>query len=147
MVLGNGLAISRKLPLQDGTFSGEGVSAVFENLLPDDDAPRRIIAEKTEARSAAPHDADPGNPLELDGVTQSEAEIAQTLRSLTFSPLGIEKDAPFQISLASVQEKTAYLKGNDTWLRPKGLTPTTQPLTENVDMSASICPRKGQHCF
>jgi serine/threonine-protein kinase HipA len=81
----NGFAISRQLPLQDGTFRGEGASAVFENLLPDNDTLRRIIAEKTEARSAAPHDllsaigrdcvgalqflphdADPGNPFEIE---------------------------------------------------------------------------------
>lgn len=161
----NGFAISRQLPLRDGTFRGEGASAVFENLLPDNDALRRIIAEKTEARSAAPHDllsaigrdcvgalqflqhdADPGNPFEIEGVTQSEAEIAQTLRSLTFSPLGIEKGAPFRISLAGAQEKTAYLKGEDgIWLRPEGLTPTThifkRPMGrvhENLDMSESV---------
>lgn len=160
----NSFAISRQLPLQDGTFKGEGTSAVFENLLPDNDALRRIIAEKTDARSAAPHDllsaigrdcvgalqflphdTEPGNPFEIEGTPQSEAEIAKTLRNLTFSPLGIEEGAPFRISLAGAQEKTAYLKGKDTWLRPKGLTPTThifkKPMWrvhQNLDMSESV---------
>ena len=125
----NSFAISRQLPLQDGAFRGEGTSAVFENLLPDNDALRRIIAEKTDARSAAPHDllsaigrdcvgalqflphdTEPGNPFKIEGTPQSEAEIAKTLRNLTFSPLGIEEGAPFRISLAGAQEKTAYLK-------------------------------------
>lgn len=136
--------ISRALPLSDSLQSGEHVDAVFENLLPDVPELRKAIAERTEARSARPHDllaaigqdcvgamqflphgAQPAEPFRIDGVPQTDAQIARTLRSLSAAPLGIDPEAPFRISLAGAQEKTAYLWHGGAWLRPTGLTPTT----------------------
>jgi serine/threonine-protein kinase HipA len=139
-----GFPISRSLPLTHALQTGDHVDAVFENLLPDVPELRKAIAERTEARSdrthdllAAigqdcvgamqflPHGAKPGDPFRIEGDPQSEAQIAGTLRSLSTMPLGIDPEAPFRISLAGAQEKTAYLKHEDVWLRPTGLTPTT----------------------
>ncbi|WP_371399012.1 type II toxin-antitoxin system HipA family toxin [Marinovum algicola] len=136
--------ISRALPLTPDTQAGDNVGAVFENLLPDVPELRKVIAERTEARSDRPHDllaaigkecvgamqflphgAAPGDPFRIDGTPQSDAQIAETLRSLSTVPLGIDPEAPFRISLAGAQEKTAYLRQDDVWLRPTGMTPTT----------------------
>lgn len=157
-------AISRQLPLMDGTQSGTSVSAVFENLLPDNDVIRRRIAERTDARSDRPHDLlaaigrdcvgalqflphgeQPGDPFRIEGEVQSEAEIAETLRNLSMAPLGIAPGRPFRISLAGAQEKTAYLRQNGQWLQPVGMTPTThifkRPLgliNDHLDLTDSV---------
>lgn len=136
--------ISRALPLDERPHTGDKVDAVFENLLPDVPELRKRIAERTEARSTRPHDllaaigrdcvgalqflpsgTPPDHPFDITGERQSEAEIAQTLRDLSASPLGLHPAEPFRISLAGAQEKTAYLRQEDHWLRPTGLTPTT----------------------
>lgn len=44
------LPVSLSLPLRETPYRGEPVSAVFENLLPDSDKLRRIVAEKVGAR-------------------------------------------------------------------------------------------------
>lgn len=160
----NAFAISRQLPLMAGSQSGGSVSAVFENLLPDNDVIRKRIAERSEARSdrahdllAAigrdcvgalqflPHGEDPGDPFLIQGEVQSEAQIAETLRNLSIAPLGIEPGRPFRISLAGAQEKTAYLRQQDQWLQPIGTTPTThifkRPLgviNDQLDLTDSV---------
>lgn len=137
---------------------------MFENLLPDGTELRRKIAERSAARSDRPHDllaaigqdcvgamqflppgAQPSDPFRIDGVAQSEAEIAETLRSLSTTPLGIDPGAPFRISLAGAQEKTAYLRRDGVWLRPLGATPTTHIFKRpmgvvggGLDMTASV---------
>lgn len=156
--------ISRQLPLQAGVQAGGHVSAVFENLLPDSDRLRALIAERTAARSERPHDLlavigrdcvgamqflphgeDPGDPFRIAGEPQSEAEVADTIRNLTVAPLGIREGEPLRISLAGAQEKTAYLLRDGVWHRPVGLTPTThifkRPLGllhDNLDLRDSV---------
>jgi serine/threonine-protein kinase HipA len=156
--------ISRRLPLGPGLRAGDEVDAVFENLLPDGPDLRKTIAERTEARSDRPHDllaaigqdcvgamqflphgATASDPFRIDGTPQSDAEIADTLRSLSTTPLGIAPGAPFRISLAGAQEKTAYLRKDGIWLRPIGSTPTTHIFKRpmgivggGLDMSGSV---------
>lgn len=156
--------ISRQLPLMGGVQSGAHVNAVFENLLPDSTDLRRLIAARTEARSDRPHDllaaigrdcigamqflphgTDPGDAFQIAGTPQTEAQIAQTLRDLATSPLGIRPDDAFRISLAGAQEKTAYLWQNDAWLKPEGMTPTTHIfkrrmgiVAHGIDMTDSV---------
>lgn len=156
--------ISRQLPLMGGAQSGAHVNAVFENLLPDNTDLRRRIAERTEARSDRPHDllaaigrdcigamqflpqsTDPGDPFKIDGVPQTEAEIAATIRDLATSPLGLRADDTFRISLAGAQEKTAFLWHDGAWLKPIGLTPTTHifkrrmgVVSQGIDMTDSV---------
>ncbi|WP_335947118.1 HipA domain-containing protein [Salipiger bermudensis] len=156
--------ISRRLPLGPDIRAGDEVDAVFENLLPDGPDLRKKIAERTEARSDRPHDllaaigqdcvgamqflphgTTPPDPFRIDGEAQSDAEIAETLRSLSTTPLGIDPGAPFRISLAGAQEKTAYLRKDGAWLRPIGSTPTTHIFKRpmgivggGLDMSGSV---------
>lgn len=160
----HGFPISLQLPLRDGVQTGAHVTAVFDNLLPDSEQIRRIIAERTEARSHNPHDLlsaigrdcigamqfvphgeAPGDPFQVSATPQSEAEIAETIRSLNSAPLGIRAGEPFRISLAGAQEKTAFLRKGKTWARPEGLTPTThifkRPMglvNGRIDMSGSV---------
>ncbi|MFB9223798.1 HipA domain-containing protein [Paracoccus cavernae] len=136
--------VSRQLPLLRGSRSGEAISAVFENLLPDSAKLRSTIAEKAGARSARPFDLlaaighdcvgalqfvpegmAPQDPFAIQADAQSDGEIAETLRRLDSEPLGIAPGQPFRVSLAGAQEKTAYLKQGTQWYRPRGLTPTT----------------------
>ena len=157
--------LSRQLPLVARSQSGRHVNAVFENLLPDTAPIRQMIAERTEARSDSPHDLlaaigrdcvgamqfvphgqDPGDPFVIEGEVQSEAQITETLRHLARDPLGItEEGEPLRISLAGAQEKTAYLRQGEDWVRPRGLTPTThifkRPIGVNqrgLDLSESV---------
>ena len=44
------LPVSLSMPLRETPYRGEPVAAVFENLLPDSDALRRLVAEKVGAR-------------------------------------------------------------------------------------------------
>ncbi|WP_247745125.1 HipA domain-containing protein [Shimia sp. R11_0] len=162
--LSNGFAVSRQLPMTDRIQRGDAVAAVFENLLPDNTDLRRKLAERTEARSARPHDLlsvigrdcvgamqfvprgeDPGDPFAYDSSSQTDAQIADTLRSLATSPLGMRDGEPFRISLAGAQEKTAYFRKDGTWHRPLGMTPTThifkRPMgvvSQHIDMSDSV---------
>jgi len=162
--LERGFAVSRQLPMTDAAQRGENVNAVFENLLPDSPRLRQLIAEKTEARSARPHDLlaaigrdcvgamqfiaqgdDPGDPFTLQSEAQSEAQIAGTLRNLALAPLGMRPGEPFRISLAGAQEKTAFLWRDGAWHRPHGLTPTThifkRPMgvvSQQIDMTDSV---------
>lgn len=157
--------LSRQLPLLARSQNGRHVNAVFENLLPDNVEIRRIIAERTEAKSARPHDLlaaigrdcvgamqfvphgeDPGDPFLIAGEVQSEAQIAETLRHLAHDPLGIAQDGePLRISLAGAQEKTAYLRQGENWVKPRGLTPTShifkRPIgvtQRGLDLSESV---------
>lgn len=58
----------------------------------------------------------------------SDDENATTLKNLATSPLGIEADVDFRISIAGAQEKTALLRMNGKWFRPHGMTPTSHIL-------------------
>ena len=60
----------------------------------------------------------------MDARPHSDEEIAQRLATLGTSPLGIQgEEHEFRISLAGVQEKTAFLRLNDPWHLPLGPTP------------------------
>ena len=47
---GHALPVSLSLPLRETPYRGEAVTAVFENLLPDSDRLRRLVAERVGAR-------------------------------------------------------------------------------------------------
>lgn len=167
-------AISHSLPLTTKTFKGEIVSAVFENLLPDNNNIRRRVAEKTGAAGIdayslletigrdcvgalqfMPEGVEinnipkiKGEIPEIKGEIISDAEIEKLLNNLQSSPLGINNDDEFRISVAGAQEKTALLFHKGKWFKPKGTTPTTHILkpqigtiptsTGVIDMSNSV---------
>lgn len=145
----NAAPISLSLPLREPAHIGAPVIAYLENLLPDNQVIRDRIAAKVQAQGTDAYSllaklgrdcagalqfvvedeaqAD-GKPGEISAEPLSDHEIAQTLKNLTTSPLGIETDADFRISIAGAQEKTALLRMNGKWFRPIGMTPTSHIL-------------------
>ena len=157
--------VSLSLPLREDVWRGAPVVAVFENLLPDSGALRRRVAEKvgaagTDAYSLLstigrdcvgalqflPEDAENGlDSTSIDGVALKENEIESLLKNLASAPLGLTRDDDFRISLAGAQEKTALLRHNEQWLKPKGTTPTTHlfktqigQLPNGIELSNSV---------
>jgi serine/threonine-protein kinase HipA len=160
----NAIPVSLSLPLREEAYRGEPVSAVFENLLPDSDVLRRRIAEKVGARGVdafslltrigrdcvgafqfVPDDEERVDDGGIDGEAVDEADIERLLRNLAQAPLGIERDDSFRISLAGAQEKTALLRNEGRWLKPRGTTPTTHifktqigVLPDGINLSDSV---------
>lgn len=141
----DGIAISNSLPLQEDEFKGEIVSRYFENLLPDNEQIKEVVATKFGAESKKafdllsvigkdcvgalsflPQGEEHEINIELDIIELNEKDIANKLRGLSSStPLGMDNKEDFRISIAGAQEKTALLKIKDKWYEPQGLTPTT----------------------
>lgn len=162
---GNALPVSLSLPLREDAYRGEPVIAVFDNLLPDADALRRRIAEKVGAAGTDAYsmlaaigrdcvgalqfvdddgdDIDPDIPLHGKGMDDNAIE--KLLKGLTQTPLGLDRDDAFRISVAGAQEKTALLWHQGQWLEPHGITPTTHifktqigRLPNGIDLSSSV---------
>jgi serine/threonine-protein kinase HipA len=137
--------VSLSMPLSDRIWSGEGAASYFDGLLPDDRTVRERIAACEHAESAGifdllavigrdcvgalrfvPEGLDPGNPTEMEYRPVSDDEIATRIASLATNPLGIHADdGGFRISIAGVQEKTAFLWIDNQWQLPLGPTPTS----------------------
>lgn len=139
------LPVSLSLPLQEQAHQGGPVISYLENLLPDNPAIRERVAAKTGAGGTDAYNLlekigrdcvgalqfvvgdGLSEPKGLEGEPVSDAQVAKVLRNLATAPLGIEED-DFRISLAGAQEKTALLRKDGDWIRPKGMTPTTHIL-------------------
>ena len=159
------LPISLSLPLREDHYVGEPVVAVFENLLPDSDKLRRLVAEKVGARGIDAYsllakighdcvgalqfiagDQDiPDSSGKLEGEPVDSAAIEKILKGLSQAPLGLIPRDGFRISVAGAQEKTALLKHKGQWLKPHGTTPTTHiiktqigQLPNGIDLSDSV---------
>ena len=137
--------ISLSMPLSDRVWSGEGATSYFDGLLPDDRSIREKIAAREQADSAGifdllavigrdcvgalrfvPEGLDPGDPTKMEYRPVTDDEIAARLASLGTTPLGVHADDDdFRISIAGVQEKTAFLRNDDQWQLPLGPTPTS----------------------
>ena len=159
------LPVSLSLPLRETPYRGEPVSAVFENLLPDSDKLRRLVAEKVGARGtdaysmltkighdcvgalqfiAGEEDA-PDATGKIEGEAVDAATIEKILNGLSQAPLGLASDDGFRISVAGAQEKTALLWYNGQWIKPHGTTPTSHliktqigKLPDGIDLSDSV---------
>ncbi|AEM47641.1 HipA N-terminal domain protein [Acidithiobacillus ferrivorans SS3] len=137
--------ISLSMPLSDRPWSGMTVSSFFDGLLPDDSTVRDKIASREHAESAGtfdllaaigrdcvgalrfiPEEMDPGDSTKMIYRPVSDEEIAARLEALGTSPLGmnVEED-DFRISIAGVQEKTAFLNIDGKWNLPLDPTPTS----------------------
>jgi serine/threonine-protein kinase HipA len=158
------LPVSLSLPLREDRYIGAPVAAVFDNLLPDNAGIRRAIAERLGAGGVdafslllalgrdcvgalqfLPEAVTPGPAGSIEGAPVDDAEIAKIVSNLARSPLGLEKDNEFRISIAGAQEKTALLRYHRQWLKPTGTTPTTHilkpqigRLPNGIDLSNSV---------
>jgi serine/threonine-protein kinase HipA len=156
--------VSLSLPFQLEPFRGAAVQRVFENLLPDSDLLLRKVAERVGAEGTdafsllaqigrdcvgalqfVPEGEEPKVEYSLDGERLDETGVESILKSLARAPLGVDAETEFRISIAGAQEKTALLRINDTWVRPRGPTPTTHifktqigHLQNGMDLSNSV---------
>lgn len=157
--------VSLSLPLKPKVFMGETVSAVFDNLMPDERPLRRQVAQRVGALGddaysllAAigrdcvgalqfiPEGEDLPEPdHRLTGKTLNERDVEGILNGLAQAPLGLGPEDDFRISVAGAQEKTALLFRRGRWVRPSGTTPTTHILKPPIgttlgglDLSGSV---------
>lgn len=143
------LPVSLSLQLRETRYTGQAVAAVFENLLPDVDRIRRLVAERVGAAGIDAYSllaaigrdcvgalqfVPDDDRAELDhhddaltGDVISDDNIATMIADLKRTPLGVGNDIDdgFRISVAGAQEKTALLRHKGKWMRPHGRTPTT----------------------
>lgn len=158
------IPVSLSLSLREDRYSGDPVLAVLDNLLPDNEPIRRRIAERLHAdgydaysllakigRDCAgalqflPDGEEPGPPGLVKASPVDSATISRKLGDLAASPLGIDADEDFRISIAGAQEKTALLFWKRQWHLPHGTTPTTHivkpqigKLRSGIDLSHSV---------
>ena len=158
------LPVSLSLPLREDRYIGAPVTAVFENLLPDNDSIRRRIAERVGAQgtdaysllAAIGRDCVgalqfllPGEEPVPAGIIRSKPisdnAIEEMLANLASAPLGVGESEDFRISIAGAQEKTALLFWKNRWRKPIGTTATTHilkpqigALPNGIDLSNSV---------
>lgn len=156
--------VSLSLPLQRRAHRGAPVIAALDNLLPDADSVRRQLAERTDADGSdvfsllaklgrdcvgalqfLPPGEPAGPPGQIEGVSLDDHSIARMLRELPTSPLGVDREGTFRISLGGSQAKTALLFWRQAWHLPSGATPTTHIMKpqigrfpDGVDLSQSV---------
>jgi serine/threonine-protein kinase HipA len=150
--------------LREDRYIGAPVLAVFDNLLPDGEPIRKHIAERVGAQGAdtfslltalghdcvgalqfLPEGVDPGPTGGTEAREVSATDIAHIIRNLGRTPLGVDKDEDFRISIAGAQEKTALLWREGRWYKPTGSTATTHiikpqigKLPNGIDLSNSV---------
>jgi len=143
--------VSLSLALREDRYIGAPVINVFDNLLPDNDAIRRRVAERVGAAgtdaysllSVLGHDCvgalqflpdgiDPGRPGSIEGKPVSNDDIADMIKNLASAPLGLGEDEDFRISIAGAQEKTALLQKDGGWFKPIGTAATTHILKPQI---------------
>jgi len=158
------LPVSLSLPLREDRYTGDPVIAVFDNLLPDDEGIRRRLAERVHAEGAdvysllatigrdcvgalqfLPDGVEPGTAGAVEGRPVNEDYIARKIGDLNATPLGVDEDEEFRISLAGAQEKTALLFWKKKWHVPHGTTATTHimkpqigVLPNGIDLTRSV---------
>lgn len=141
--LGLGVPVlSVSLPTVNRPMRGASVHAFFNGLLPEGDA-RRMIAHDF---GIDPGDAfallaalgrdcagalvilPEGQDLPVQGTPTlvSESDIAERIRNLRFSPLGV--DQQLRVSLAGMQEKLLLARGSEGWALPVDGAPSTHIL-------------------
>lgn len=144
-------AVSLSLPLTPGQYTGATVKAVFDNLLPDRDAIRARVAERTGAEGTdyysllaaigrdcvgalqfVPEGEEASPPGPPRGTPWDDEAIEAMLANLARTPVGLDRTADFRISVAGAQEKTALLRHDGRWFRPDGTTATTHILKPQI---------------
>ena len=140
--------ISLSMPLRPTQYEGEGVLAYFDNLLPDSRRIRERLQRRFGASSPRPFDllAEIGRDCvgaiqllaegsqapdvkKIDGVPITPTQVGRLLTDMFGTSIGrADESDDFRISLAGAQEKTALLRRNAKWMRPRGTTPSTHIL-------------------
>lgn len=164
---GRPLSLSLPFTPNNLVYRGAPVSSFFDNLLPDNDAIRRRLAQRYHAENTDPFsllaelgrdcvgaiqllppDAAPTDLFSISGRPLDEAEVANLLRNTTGAAIlgqaGEHDD--LRLSIAGAQEKTALLYHEGAWHLPQGSTPTTHifklPLglvgNRRADMQSSV---------
>lgn len=150
------MPLSLSLPLREDRYTGERLTPVLENLLPDSEAIRRRVAERVGADGIdafgllarigrdcvgamqfLPEGEKPPPAGTLQGRPVTNDEIARKLADLGNAPLGLDEDGEFRISLAGAQEKTALLRWKRKWHVPHGSTATTHILKPPIGVLAN----------
>ncbi len=165
-------SLSLSLPITASReVRGDAVANYFDNLLPDNDSirerlSRRFRTKGTDAFSLLmaigrdcvgavqllPEDTAPDGWNRVDCEPLSEGKVVDILHAVPTaqgpgSAGSRDDDDLFRISIAGAQEKTAFVKLNGRWCRPRGATPTTHifklPLglvggSRRVDLSDSV---------
>lgn len=144
-----GRPISLSLPfnMRNEPLKGSNVSHYFEGLLPDSDIIRKRVAARFKTGSIEafdlltaigrdcvgalqllPDGVEPAGIASIDGIDVDEEAIERhLLDAVNPDRHGAphDSDDDFRISLAGAQEKDAFLRWEDKWLKPRGATPTT----------------------
>jgi len=150
------LPVSLSLPLREDGYRGDAVIAVFDNLLPDSEAIRRRLAERVHADGSdaysllakvgrdcvgalqfLPDGVEPGPAGTVEGRSVGADYIARKIGDLSATPLGVDEDEEFRISLAGAQEKTAFLLWKKKWYVPHGTTATTHIIKPQIGVLPS----------
>lgn len=145
--------------------SGLTVESYFDNLLPDNDNVKMRIQRRFKANSTSSFDLlseigrdcvgalqllptghAPNLSHQIEAESLNDSQIAEMLKNYQSSPLGMNEDSEFRISIAGAQEKTALLLHNGKWCRPQGTTPTSHIIklpicnikSNNIDLSESV---------
>jgi serine/threonine-protein kinase HipA len=153
----NALPVSLSLPLREDRYTGRAVTAVFDNLLPDNEDVRRRLAARVKAEGDdayslltaigrdcvgalqfTPEGTNPGPIGQVEGRPLSNQDIAAILGDLNRTPLGVDDAGEFRISIAGAQEKTALLFWQNRWNIPHGSTATTHILKPQIGMRGNI---------
>lgn len=151
-----GRPLSLSLPFTgDVALKGDRVRNFFDNLLPDSETVRLRLATRFKTESAETFDllqaigrdcvgavqllGENESPIDVQsilGTPLSESEIESLLVQTTRSgPMGnLDDQDGLRISLAGAQEKTALLWHQGQWMRPHGVTPTTNILKLPIGM-------------
>lgn len=160
-----GRPISLSMPLRPAApYRGERVRNFFENLLPDNAAIRRRLAQRFGTTAEAmdllreigrdcvgaiqllPEGATPGDVRRIDATPLSEREIeAHLARVPSEDRFSADEAEDFRISIAGNQEKTALLRHKGRWCRPHGSTPSSHILklpigvtSRGLDLTTSV---------
>jgi len=144
---GRPLSLSLPFGFGDEPLKGPAVLHYFDNLLPDSPAMLKRLAERFRTGSVEtfellqaigrdcvgalqlmPENMTPVGHDRIEGVPVDDAAIERHLLQVV-SPdrqgAASDPDDDFRISLAGAQEKDAFLRWNDVWMKPRGATPTT----------------------
>lgn len=158
--------VASSLPLAKLKWRGDPVIAAFDNLLPDvegelrDKIAARVGAQGNDVFSLLsvlgrdcvgalqflPVDQVPSEQ-DMQYRVISEEEMVADLKNLAAAPLALSDDEDFRISIAGAQEKTAYLRIDGQWAKPRCITPTSHifktpmgiiPGPDQIDLSDSV---------